>query len=263
MCRLENQALPKGFNSRAREGRDPPPPRPYDPTAFQFTRPRGARHSGGGLSVVHVVSINAPARGATGCGPIAAPPNRVSIHAPARGATDMAHGDCADTFVSIHAPARGATRNMIQSAPASMFQFTRPRGARHAASVLVGRSLVSIHAPARGATDSVNKDTGVVMVSIHAPARGATPTRKPRRPRKKFQFTRPRGARLGGCRAWITGGVFQFTRPRGARLAPACPSACPRRFNSRAREGRDIYSAGLRRRDTAFQFTRPRGARPG
>ena len=78
-----------------------------------------------------LVSIHAPARGAT-LSPIAMfPYPEVSIHAPARGATAEITKQQRRVEVSIHAPARGAT---------------------------VGGSLqriddaVSIHAPARGAT---------------------------------------------------------------------------------------------------------------
>ena len=78
-----------------------------------------------------MVSIHAPARGATINSCIKFPWLRVSIHAPARGATRNKRHSWALFLVSIHAPARGATR-----------------GARVGAE----RRRVSIHAPARGAT---------------------------------------------------------------------------------------------------------------
>ncbi len=56
---------------------------------FQSTRPHGARHHTLRIDVTDkLVSIHAPARGATG--PIATPwaGHKVSIHAPARGATN-------------------------------------------------------------------------------------------------------------------------------------------------------------------------------
>ena len=100
------------------------------------------------------------------------------------------------------------------------------------------------------------------MVSIHAPARGATRRCFLLQPADWFQSTRPRGARLcfgGFC------GLF-------------------RRFNPRARAGRDweIHSSSddlavsihapargatvnsaMLMRSPKFQSTRPRGARPG
>ncbi len=165
--------------------------------AFQSTRPRGARPSGqvpvsgpfcfnprareGRDDVLRfkcgspIVSIHAPARGATRGRTMRLVRPVVSIHAPARGAT---LGDLHVIYllpVSIHAPARGAT-------PAK-------RDARPSRSV-------SIHAPARGATPC------------------ATPAQRQRHcfnPRARegrdrtycanaassdrFQSTRPRGAR--------------------------------------------------------------------
>ena len=123
------------------------------------------------------------------------------------------------------------------------------------------------------------------QVSIHAPARGATKRRRSLLGYRQFQFTRPRGARPT-VRSWARARprLFQFTRPRGARPSTARPVRRSRRFNSRAREGRDrrlpkdwpqmdlfqfTRPRGARRRfrfgrvlDLGFQFTRPRGARP-
>ena len=81
--------------------------------------------------VISAVSIHAPAWGAT--------PNdfnriyavqEVSIHAPAWGATPPECLFCIPEKVSIHAPAWGATYNHLSFTDVSMFQFTRPRGAR-------------------------------------------------------------------------------------------------------------------------------------
>ena len=117
----------------------------------------------------------------------------VSIHAPARGATRSDYKVALYSLVSIHAPARGATRKEFWSGRgkvfqsthphgvrrlhgeisriSGLFQSTHPHGVRHALrSTLRATGSVSIHAPARGA--------GVTyfpyVVSIHAPARGAT-----------------------------------------------------------------------------------------
>ena len=104
-------------------------------------------------------------------------PKLVSIHAPARGATYDSSKDRDEANVSIHAPARGATliKQRFQSVE-GLFQSTPPRGGRltdsqsgHSA------SHVSIHAPARGATILRQRAHLASYVSIHAPARGATP----------------------------------------------------------------------------------------
>ncbi len=80
------------------------------PYQFQSTLPRGERQRCCFLNVrARLVSIHAPARGATRAARRFAPYRNVSIHAPARGATSPAQ-DCEHRRdVSIHAPARGAT----------------------------------------------------------------------------------------------------------------------------------------------------------
>ena len=144
---------------------------------------------------------------------------KVSIHAPARGATFLPYDNPPKKGVSIHAPARGATFDVKTNFGASLFQSTRPRGARLCfPSPSFASSSVSIHAPARGATTpSPSKScaahcfnpraregrdaarrirAGHDGVSIHAPARGATLQSASLLPRDGFQSTRPRGARL-------------------------------------------------------------------
>ena len=60
---------------------------------------------------------------------------------------------------------------------------------------------VSIHAPTRGATRRRTNAGTNVVVSIHAPTRGATCIAFKEVLDCKFQFTRPRGARLDG--GWL------------------------------------------------------------
>jgi len=61
------------------------------------------------MEAMQVISIHAPARGATRTGDIYITPGNISIHAPARGATIyLLTQSCCD-LISIHAPARGAT----------------------------------------------------------------------------------------------------------------------------------------------------------
>ncbi len=141
-----------------------------------------------------------------------------------------------------------------------MFQFTRPRGARHRTGDAARSGFVSIHAPTRGATSP-------------AIACGTS---------KSFQFTRPRGARhavalfaLAAMRVSIhapTRGATRWGRRRASpiwvsihaptRGATEVAVGLRRRvsFNSRAHEGRD-GSPSASWRVGRFQFTRPRGAR--
>ena len=78
----------------------------------------------------------------------------------------------------------------------------------------------------------------------------------------RFQFTRPRGARLSVLTYDKADAQFQFTRPRGARPRRAGGDGDARRFNSRAHGGRDVREAVRVLAYRPFQFTRPRGARP-
>ena len=94
-----------GFNPRAREGRD--------------LNLRGSSRLG-------MVSIHAPARGATLARHVIGGVVRVSIHAPARGATPDLDLVRFGVDVSIHAPARGATRYLHAHRVGREFQSTRP-----------------------------------------------------------------------------------------------------------------------------------------
>ena len=98
--------------------------------------------------------------------------------------------------VSIHAPAWGAT--YIQTIKINEFCFnSRARMGRDSAViVLLSKSEVSIHAPAWGATDKSTKNEK----------------------NKRFQFTRPHGARPVVNPVPQYEYQFQFTRPHGARL---------------------------------------------
>mgnify|MGYP000847081888 CR=1 FL=1 len=100
----------------------------------------------------------------------------VSIHAPARGATchHLMRLTCCN--VSIHAPARGATYSSMLLY--SLYSGFNPRPCARGDYAINNYSqidsVVSIHAPARGATISLSSFYYSYNVSIHAPARGAT-----------------------------------------------------------------------------------------
>ena len=230
---------------------------------------------------------------------------RVSIHAPARGATQRRAGlRCQEgrfnpraregrdrrepdsarlEGVSIHAPARGATCAPCPRRSRTMFQSTRPRGARP----VFGRAGGSA-----GAFQST-RPRGARLLSL------TSDTAKTR-----FQSTRPRGARhnpAGGggdsggfnpraregrdlheTRLFISTAVsihapargatfvpanrrasaaFQSTRPRGARLRAAAHAALPAvSIHAPARGATRKMIIPFA--DSPFQSTRPRGARP-
>ena len=144
----------RGFNSRAHGGRDQSPKwRAKEREAFQFTRPRGARHANvfGGFRT-H------------------------GFNSRAHGGRDQCRGaPHPSAAVSIHAPTGGATTRSRPWAWPARFQFTRPRGARPVGRIEVGRTRrVSIHAPTGGATGRAPRGGKRGRVSIHAPTGGAT-----------------------------------------------------------------------------------------
>jgi len=169
----------------------------------------------------------------------------VSIHAPARGATSVLIFDHHVSIVSIHAPARGATFHF----PKHGNQFIgfnpraragrdekrghcqrldscfnpRARAGRDLRRPLLFLRLQRFNPRARAGRDRFD---GILClrrrVSIHAPARGATHPGRQRPSASMFQSTRPRGARLNPLR----------------RLPG---QAC---FNPRARAGRDAHYHG-------------------
>ena len=78
------------FNPRSREGSD-----------YFFSA----------SSTFCVISIHAPAKGATEVTPSIATLIAISIHAPAKGATVFLHPLFHQLLISIHAPAKGATQS--------------------------------------------------------------------------------------------------------------------------------------------------------
>ena len=232
---------------------------------FQSTRPRGARpgrqqrgatgmsfnpraREGRDLDNMEIepgqiiVSIHAPARGATADVVYLLLTMCVSIHAPARGATEVPCPHCGiyqrfnpraregrdassasilqlyKSFQSTRPRGARRTAKMERLSP-MLFQSTRPRGARPASTFRnVRRSCFNPRArEGRDAKPSTLPENPQ-QVSIHAPARGAT--KSPIREIAAMSCFNPR-AREG--------------RDRSSRM----PAAHPTCFNPRAREGRD------------------------
>ena len=105
-------ACAPSFNPRARAGRDIHPRRgARGGLQFQSTRPRGARPEGSRRVGDCGGSFNPRARAGRDEkeAQFVSAFDLVSIHAPARGATAQPGGSGDDRAVSIHAPARGAT----------------------------------------------------------------------------------------------------------------------------------------------------------
>ena len=101
-----------------------------------------------------VISIHAPAKGATQSGDHGSGGNAISIHAPAKGATENTFMVYDDSIISIHAPAKGATI-YGKWGRVDLADFN-PRSREGSDCPLDGPTLVgqiSIHAPAKGATN--------------------------------------------------------------------------------------------------------------
>ena len=232
------------------------------------------------------VSTHAPARGAT-----AEDAHRgkwYCFNSRAREGRDV-HCDRAQNSseVSTHAPARGATRGRDTSGPFCTFQLTRPRGARPYQLVRLAFGKAFQLTRPRGARLEPGADRAAMeRVSTHAPARGATLHRAAakggqkcftsraregrdgarsktvQRAFRRFQLTRPRGARRQGGGQSRRTGPFQLTRPRGARLASASMFATPLPFQLTRPRGARQDSQAHAHGHNGFQLTRPRGARP-
>ena len=205
---------------------------------------------------------------------------RVSIHAPARGATYtivwisalkafqstrprgarlriIAH-TLALSIVSIHAPARGATQRPTMQVHFGLCFNPRAR---------VGRDLrvrmSSVKTCWRfNPRARVGRDRMPITLHERQPSfnprarvgRDVSLQQTDRRSVKRFQSTRPRGARHNWWYILAIRVRFQSTRPRGARLRRVkLKRQLPARFNPRARVGRDReYAARLLRRLARF-----------
>ena len=165
----------KGFNSRAREGRDKFSASAGLASARFNSRAREGRDAEvKSATTPDLVSIHAPARGAT----IAARRAKdfLSFNSRAREGRDLLFARRMYRIFCFNSRAReGRDMSIGRSSRILVFQFTRPRGARQPLAVDAPiPQEVSIHAPARGATTRESDYFRKCAVSIHAPARGAT-----------------------------------------------------------------------------------------
>ena len=125
---------------------------------------------------------------------------------------------------------------------------------------------VSIHAPAWGATVADARPGSRRWTRFNPRARVGRDSNSNSLTYSlmSFQSTRPRGARL--CVSFITvwaEGVSIHAPAWGATSFPLVHRARPRRFNPRARVGRDDALVLISDCWDVFQSTRPRGARLG
>ena len=165
-------------------------------SAFQFTRPRGARH---------LESVDALVRAV------------VSIHAPTGGATSLGRRHGAAPQFQFTRP-RGARLSLLAGCVyRGAFQFTRPRGARHDNSVLPSQGE-RFNSRAHGGRDSYDGGGFAAAASFNSRAHGGRDASggKSGRARPSFNSRAHGGRDPHGGRLQRTD-QFQFTRPRGAR----------------------------------------------
>ncbi len=142
------------------------------------------------------------------------------------------------------------------------FQFTRPRGARHRGEVarVLGGGFQFTRP--RGARPRRTPTLPAIPWFQFTRPRGARHLKTVKRLlTRSFQFTRPRGARQDRFNDYEGFVEFQFTRPRGARQNLWYNVRRQPRFNSRAREGRDVLYKAIREQPANVSIHAPaRGA---
>ena len=195
-----------------------------------------------------MISIPAPARGATTGRQKLHLRRDISIPAPARGATAASRRLCRRTPISIPAPARGATR-AIQFRPTSPAYFnSRPceRGdcegrAKGAWALVFQFPPLREGRPLRGSGHWHCR-----AISIPAPARGATLSCTPGRSRCwRFQFPPLREGRQPVLRCLPQHGIISIPAPaRGATRAAPRPPRRKRFQFPPLREGRPVTIQG-------------------
>ena len=165
-----------------------------------------------------LISIHAPARGATTAITTSSFIVSISIHAPARGATLRDLKPYGPIMISIHAPARGATDGTIVDSQEVTFQSTLPQGERPG-TTCSAKSAIDFNPRSRKGSDLAadgQLTADVVfqstlpqgerrdvfgrrweefIISIHAPARGATCQSLKNTGFGGFQSTLPQGER--------------------------------------------------------------------
>ena len=165
----------------------------------------------------------------------------ISIHAPAKGATHLQLTVLPDVRISIHAPAKGATYRTTQKLRELQFQSTLPRRERRGSHTnLIEWISFQSTLPRRERPCIVSTRTGEKTISIHAPAKGATQNRSRGLYFLQFQSTLPRRERQITELYKMARILFQSTLPRRERRYNGKPDLpLLYNFNPRSREGSD------------------------
>jgi len=142
------------FNPRSRGGSDTITTNMSGcPLMFQSTLPRGERLFGLILNFLFSVFQSTLPRGERHTIKTEIHPGLVSIHAPAGGATPGTVFKSTGKYVSIHAPAGGATTFFVAEVAPDLFQSTLPRGERLCAICSLRCTLLCFNPRSRGGSD--------------------------------------------------------------------------------------------------------------
>ncbi len=121
----------------------------------------------------------------------------ISIHAPARGATGAGSQTDLNQLLFQSTPPRGGRLEApVICLWSTVFQSTPPRGGRHLGRIYPPhRRVISIHAPARGATQSLQISFPQRLFQSTPPRGGRLCKRHSASGVRTFQSTPPRGGR--------------------------------------------------------------------
>ena len=174
-CRSCSSAMARFQSTPPRGGRLRSVPAVWQ-QMFQSTPPRGGRRYGSRTQLIAIMSFNPRPRAGGDAGPtVLATASIVSIHAPARGATAVELRS-PDGYEFQSTPPRGGRLSAVplRSIGMAAFQSTPPRGGRRRAEASDRSASGCFNPRPRAGGDSSSESPRRQHVSIHAPARGAT-----------------------------------------------------------------------------------------
>ena len=193
----------------------------------------------------------------------------ISIHAPAWGATRVVYRTMLAMAISIHTPRMGARLLLsLRIYRAIPFQSTRPAWGRDVfAKQAPPQQQISIHTPRMGARHPfLMLTTGTLAFQSTRPAWGRDPRKRLPGTRHQISIHTPRmGARPASRVKGIGLDAFQSTRPAWGRdLCIVCDLAWYNHFNPHAPHGGATRSFGNGAAAKEISIHTPRmGARPG
>ncbi|AHM57527.1 hypothetical protein EAL2_808p00200 (plasmid) [Peptoclostridium acidaminophilum DSM 3953] len=186
----------------------------------------------------------------------------VSIHAPARGATSFTSPSLVSEWCFNSRTRTGCDKLSVIVVARIWFQFTHPHGVRHTISGQYSKHY-SFNSRTRTGCDGLSSPPkpheltfqfthphGVRLAGNHVYIFYVL-----------FQFTHPHGVRQRYYTNDNIGNSFQFTHPHGVRLIPKNGRDRHVSFNSRTRTGCDQATEIASVVAILFQFTHPHGVR--